>query len=115
MAVVKGHVGKIHPERAANTDRANSRANPRLTGREEHGRGPGPRDDRCHLEGEKRDASAAKIDGIGRRNEARQREVLGEVAETPGTILSEEDAPRRNGQTAFEGSNGRLLKGLKGP
>ena len=28
----------IHPERAANTDRANLRANPRLTVREEHGR-----------------------------------------------------------------------------
>ena len=40
--------------------------------------------------------------------------MLGEVAETPGTILSEEGAPRRNGQTAFEGSIGRLLKGLKG-
>ena len=40
--------------------------------------------------------------------------MLGEVAETPGTILSEEEASRRNGRAAFEGPNGRLLKGLKG-
>ena len=40
--------------------------------------------------------------------------MLGEVAETPGTILSEEEASRRNDRMAFEGPNGRLFKGLKG-
>ena len=40
--------------------------------------------------------------------------MLGEVAETPGTILSEEEASRRNDRMAFEGPNGPLFKGLKG-